>query len=109
MIRDKHANQALARVKVERVCSCGNARLSLQEQKVNAQEHEPRRIVRFGLFELDRKSKELHHNGMKIKLSAQPFQVLILPLEHAGDVVTREELRQQLYRAFGGRWWKCPG
>jgi hypothetical protein len=37
MIRDKHANQALARVKVERVCSCSNAKLSLQEQKVNAQ------------------------------------------------------------------------
>jgi hypothetical protein len=38
MIGDKHANQALARVKVERVCSCSNARLSLQEQKVNARE-----------------------------------------------------------------------
>ncbi len=64
---------------------------------MNAQEHEPRRIVRFGLFELDRKSKELHRNGMTIKLSAQSFQVLILLLEHAGDVVTREELRQQLW------------
>jgi|SRR6266851_2055790 len=70
---------------------------SLQEQKVNAQEHEPRRIVRFGLFELDRKSKGLHRNGMKIKLSAQLFPVLILLLERAGDVVTREELRQPLW------------
>ena len=64
---------------------------------MNAQEHEPRRFVRFGLFELDRKSKELHRNGMTIKLSAQSFQVLTLLLEHAGDVVTREELRQQLW------------
>jgi Tol biopolymer transport system component/DNA-binding winged helix-turn-helix (wHTH) protein len=64
---------------------------------MNAQEPTPRRIVRFGLFELDTKSKELHRNGMRVKLSTQPFQVLVLLLEHAGDVVTREELRVRLW------------
>ena len=64
---------------------------------MNAQERAPRRIVRFGLFELDTKSKELHRSGMKVKLSTQPFQVLVLLLEHAGDVVTREELRLRLW------------
>jgi DNA-binding winged helix-turn-helix (wHTH) protein len=64
---------------------------------MNAQEPTPRRIVRFGLFALDTKSKELHRSGMKIKLSTQAFQVLVLLLEHAGDVVTREELRLRLW------------
>lgn len=64
---------------------------------MNAQDRAPRRIVRFGLFELDTKSKELHRSGMKVKLSTQPFQVLVLLLEHAGDVVTREELRLRLW------------
>ncbi|PYY18860.1 MAG: hypothetical protein DMG60_06630, partial [Acidobacteria bacterium] len=34
---------------------------------------------------------------MHIKLQDQPFQVLVVLLEHAGEVVTREQLRQQLW------------
>jgi TolB-like protein/DNA-binding winged helix-turn-helix (wHTH) protein/Tfp pilus assembly protein PilF len=55
------------------------------------------RIFRFGLFEVDVRSGELRKNGVKIKLQNQPFQVLATLLQHAGDVVTREELRQQLW------------
>ena len=55
------------------------------------------RIVRFGLFEIDLRAGELRKNGIKIKLQEQPFQVLVTLLQHAGDVVTREELRQQLW------------
>ncbi|MGE5734878.1 MAG: winged helix-turn-helix domain-containing protein [Acidobacteriota bacterium] len=55
------------------------------------------RIVRFGLFELDLRAGELRKNGIKVKLQEQPFQVLVTLLQHAGDVVTREELRQQLW------------
>jgi len=55
------------------------------------------RIVRFGVFELDLHSQELRRRGLKVKLSAQPFQVLALLLEHPGNLVTREELRQKLW------------
>jgi cholera toxin transcriptional activator len=57
------------------------------------------RIVRFGVFELDLAAGELRKNGTKLRLQEQPFQVLALLLERAGDVVTREELRQKLWPA----------
>jgi TolB-like protein/DNA-binding winged helix-turn-helix (wHTH) protein/Tfp pilus assembly protein PilF len=53
--------------------------------------------VRFGPFQLDLHAAELCHNGSKTKLPEQPFQVLAALLEHPGDVVTREELRQRLW------------
>ena len=57
------------------------------------------RIARFGVFELDLAAGELRKNGAKLRLQEQPFQVLALLLERAGDVVTREELRQKLWPA----------
>lgn len=59
----------------------------------------PSRIARFGVFELDLAAGELRKNGAKLRLQEQPFQVLALLLERAGDVVTREELRQKLWPA----------
>ncbi len=56
-------------------------------------------VVRFGVFEADLKSGELRKNGVKIKLQEQPFQVLAMLLEHPGDVVTREDVRQRLWPA----------
>jgi TolB-like protein/DNA-binding winged helix-turn-helix (wHTH) protein/tetratricopeptide (TPR) repeat protein len=56
-----------------------------------------RQIVRFGVFELDLRAGELRKQGLKIRLQEKPFQVLALLLEHPGEVVTREELRQQLW------------
>jgi len=58
-----------------------------------------KRIARFGVFELDLAAGELRKNGAKLRLQEQPFQVLALLLERAGDVVTREELRQKLWPA----------
>jgi cholera toxin transcriptional activator len=55
------------------------------------------RVARFGVFELDLVAGELRKNGVKMRLQGQPFQVLALLLERAGDVVTREELRQKLW------------
>lgn len=55
--------------------------------------------TRFGLFEVDLRSGELHKHGIRLKLQDQPFQVLALLLEHPGDVVTREDLRQKLWPA----------
>jgi DNA-binding winged helix-turn-helix (wHTH) protein len=59
----------------------------------------PKRILRFGVFEVDLQAGELHKNGLKVKVREQPFQVLTVLLEHPGEVevVTREELRQRLW------------
>ncbi len=54
-------------------------------------------IARFGVFELDLAAGELRKNGAKLRLQEQPFQVLALLLERAGEVVTRDQLRQQLW------------
>ena len=55
------------------------------------------RVARFGLFEIDLSAGELRKGGVKLRLQGQPFQVLALLLDRAGDVVTREELQQKLW------------
>jgi cholera toxin transcriptional activator len=55
------------------------------------------RIVRFGVFEVDLSAGELRRSGVKLRLQEQPFQLLALLLQRAGEVVTREDLRQQLW------------
>src|SRR6201987_586161 len=57
------------------------------------------RKARFGVFEVDFRSGELQKHGIRLRLQEQPFQVLALLLEHAGDLVTREKLRQKLWPA----------
>jgi Tol biopolymer transport system component/DNA-binding winged helix-turn-helix (wHTH) protein len=57
------------------------------------------RVTRFGVFEVDVQAGELRKSGLRVKLQDQPFQILALLLEHAGQVVTREELRQRLWPA----------
>src|SRR5450759_2748778 len=53
---------------------------------------------RFAAFELDTRGGELRKHGIKIKLQDQPRQILVLLLEHAGDVVTREQIQKHLWR-----------
>lgn len=55
--------------------------------------------IRFGVFELDPESGELHKQGLKVRLQEQPFQILQILLEHPGKVVTREELQQRIWPA----------
>jgi TolB-like protein/DNA-binding winged helix-turn-helix (wHTH) protein len=59
----------------------------------------PAQNVRFGPFQLDLRAAELRRDGTKIKLPEQPFQILAELVEHPGEVVTREELRQRLWRS----------
>ena len=59
-------------------------------------QHRPQ-LLRFGAFEADRRTGELRKDGVKLKLGGQPFQVLVILLERAGDVVTREELQKRLW------------
>ena len=54
-------------------------------------------MVRFGTFEVDLRLGELRKNGIRIKLTGQPFQILIILLEHPGDLVTREQLQRRLW------------
>ena len=49
----------------------------------------PIRLLRFENFEVDLRSGELLKAGVKLKFGGQPFQVLTILLEQAGDVVTR--------------------
>ena len=53
--------------------------------------------LRFGVFEVDPGAGELRKKGLRIKLQAQPFKVLLLLLERAGEIVTREELHQHMW------------
>src|SRR6266849_11207679 len=54
-------------------------------------------ILRFGVFEVDVRAGEVRRQGVRIKLQEQPFQVLTQLLKRPGEVVTREELRAQLW------------
>src|SRR6185503_12168976 len=62
-------------------------------------ERSPRRVVRFGVFEVDLSAGELFKQGIKIRVQQQPFRVLALLLERPGEVVTREQLRQAIWPA----------
>ena len=53
--------------------------------------------LRFGVFELDPRAGELRKRGVKLRLRGQPLLVLATLLQHAGDVVTREQLRAQIW------------
>src|SRR5271169_1350152 len=52
---------------------------------------------RVGEFEVDLRCGELWRNGDKIKLQQRPFQILAALLERPGEVVTRDEIRQNLW------------
>ena len=54
-------------------------------------------IFRFGRFEADAARNALTRAGMRVKIQDQPFRVLVLLLEHPGEIVTREELRKKLW------------
>lgn len=55
------------------------------------------RLFRFGLFEADLTNALLTRKGVRIPLQEQPFRILSILLERAGQTVTREELRQELW------------
>jgi DNA-binding winged helix-turn-helix (wHTH) protein len=58
---------------------------------------EPARRYRFGAFEADASTGELRRQGIRIKLHAQPFQVLLMLLERPGEVLSREEISRALW------------
>ena len=57
----------------------------------------PGPIARFGGFDADFHTQELHKQGVRVKLPQQSFQILQMLLERPGELVTRDELRQALW------------
>jgi DNA-binding winged helix-turn-helix (wHTH) protein len=53
--------------------------------------------ARFDDFEVDLRTADLRKNGHRIRLQEKSFQILSLLLERAGEIVTREELKQRLW------------
>lgn len=54
-------------------------------------------VIRFGPFAANLRSGELYKNGTKVGLQEQPFKILVMLLARPGDVVTRDELRENLW------------
>ncbi len=52
---------------------------------------------RFGVFEADAATGELWRKGMRVRLAAQPLQVLFMLLEKPGALLTREEIAKRLW------------
>src|SRR5258708_3363575 len=52
---------------------------------------------RFGQFEVDLSTGELRKNGLRLRIQEQPLRILGALLERAGEMVTREELRDRLW------------
>ena len=57
------------------------------------------RTFRFGAFVLDTRARGLLKNGKRIRIRRQPYLILELLLERAGEVVTRDEIREKLWPA----------
>src|SRR5579863_9544869 len=57
----------------------------------------PDEIYRFGSFELVSGTGELRKHGQRLKLQEQPIRLLIVLLENAGEVVTREQIQKRLW------------
>src|SRR5580704_16649660 len=55
--------------------------------------------LRFDDFELDLRDGELHKSGHRIRLQEQPFRILAILIQKRGQVVTRDELCEQLWPA----------
>jgi DNA-binding winged helix-turn-helix (wHTH) protein len=80
--------------------------MSIQPAAIHSQEERqssnnaaiaPARYVCFGPFHLDLKKEELFKDGARAKLQGKVYQVLLALLQKPGEIVTREELRMQLW------------
>jgi cholera toxin transcriptional activator len=57
----------------------------------------PLTLYRFGVFEVDTTTGELRRRGVRVKLHAQPFQLLLMLLQRPGEMLTREEICRELW------------
>ncbi|GAC1438775.1 MAG: hypothetical protein NVSMB58_34590 [Terriglobales bacterium] len=54
-------------------------------------------IVRFGVFQINSKTGELYKGAIKVRIQQQPLRILLILIQNAGEVVTREELRRLVW------------
>jgi len=54
-------------------------------------------VYRFGVFEVFAKARELYRRGHRVQLQDQPFEILLILLEHPGEIVSRDLLQQRLW------------
>jgi len=59
----------------------------------------PSAIVRFGAFQLDLQAGQLLKNGRVVRLKPQPYKLLQLLISRAGEIVSRDEIREELWAA----------
>src|SRR5208337_862297 len=53
--------------------------------------------LRFGLYEVDLQRRELRKGGLRLRIPHQSFQVLAMLLERPGQVISREDLKRELW------------
>jgi DNA-binding winged helix-turn-helix (wHTH) protein/Tol biopolymer transport system component len=53
--------------------------------------------LHFDVYEVDSRAGELRKHGYRVPLEDRPFRALEILLQHAPEVVTREELQKQLW------------
>jgi len=58
----------------------------------------PAKVIRFGVFEVDLDGDELRKRGVRLKLQDQPQSLLRILLERPGTLVTRDDLRNRLWK-----------
>ena len=68
----------------------------MDDESVTARGEKPG-VARFGLFELDMQSGRLRRDGAVVRLQAQPARVLVQLVAAAGDVVSRDALREAVW------------
>jgi DNA-binding winged helix-turn-helix (wHTH) protein len=64
-------------------------------------------VYRFGPFEADASSGELIKQGKRVRLQEQPFRLLIILLENAGEVVSKAEIQNRIWE--GNVWRNLSG
>ena len=92
--------QTAAAVPLRGSCTwCGDRECDLTPDTLNEKmsDSRPVRRYRFGAFEAQGATGELRRGGMRVRLNAQPFQVLCLLLERPGELLTREEISRELW------------
>jgi DNA-binding winged helix-turn-helix (wHTH) protein len=63
--------------------------------------------IRFGVFEVDARTGELRRSGTRLRIQEQPFQLLLALLEHPGQLITRDELVEDLTGKRGSGLTSC--
>ncbi len=72
-------------------------RIALDRLEAVMAERVAAKRYRFGAFEADAATGELRRQGLRVRIHAQPFQVLMMLVERPGEVVTREEISRELW------------